>query len=135
MNKEKFWELFWYGFFGVVGTLINILIFYLLSQLLSVNYMVANLVAWVFSVAFAFVTNKIWVFKSKTWAFSVWLKECIHFVLARIGTCVFDMGYMFVSISLLHFNETISKIISNVIVIILNYVLSKIWIFRKDNRQ
>lgn len=135
MNKEKFWELFWYGFFGAVGTLVNILIFYLLSQLLCIHYMIANLVAWVFSVAFAFVTNKIWVFKSKSWAFSVWTKECIQFVFARIGTCLFDMGYMFIAISLLHFDETISKVVANVIVVILNYVLSKIWIFRKDKGQ
>ncbi len=133
MSKEKVWELFWYGFFGLVGTAVNILIFYLLSQKVKVHYIVANVVAWIFSLVFAFVTNKIWVFKSRTWQFSVWLKECVHFIVARIGTCVFDMGYMFVAISLLHFDESISKVIANVIVIILNYVLSRIWIFKPKN--
>ena len=133
MNKQKFWELFWYCFFGAVGTLVNILIFYLLSKMQNVHYLIANLVAWMFSVAFAFVTNKIWVFNSKLWIFSVWVKECIQFIFARIGTCVFDMGYMFFAISLLHFDETISKVVANVIVMILNYILSKIWIFKKNN--
>lgn len=130
MTKEKFWEFFWYVFFGVVGTVINILIFYLLSQRCSVPYLVANFIAWIFSVAFAFVTNKIWVFKSESWAFPLWLRECIQFTIARIGTCIFDMGYMFLAISILHFDETISKIVANVIVVFLNYVLSKLWIFK-----
>lgn len=131
MTKERIWELFWYAFFGVIGTVINILIFYLLSQKCGIPYLIANFVAWVFSVAFAFVTNKIWVFRSKTWAFPMWFKECVQFTIARIGTCVFDMVYMFVAISICNFNETISKVIANIIVIILNYVLSKIWIFKK----
>ena len=119
--------------FGVLGTVVNILIFWGLSQKIGVNYLFANFVAWIFSVAFAFVTNKIWVFKSKSWSFSVWMKECIQFVFARIGTCVFDMGYMFFAISLLHFDETISKIVANFVVVILNYVLSKLWIFKDNN--
>ena len=133
MNKEKFWELFWYGFFGVIGTGVNILIFYLLSQKLGIHYMVANITAWIFSVAFAFATNKIWVFKSKAWQFAVWFKECVQFVTARIGTCVFDIGYMFIAISVLHFDATVSKVIANVIVVIMNYCLSKIWIFKQKN--
>jgi len=54
-------------------------------------------------------------------------------VIARIGTCVFDMGYMFVAISLLQFGETVSKVIANIIVVLLNYILSKIWIFKQKN--
>lgn len=130
MNKAKFWEIFWYGFFGALGTAVNIAIFWALSQKACVNYLLANFAAWVFSVAFAFVTNKIWVFKSKSWTFPVWAKECAEFTLARIVTCVFDMGYMFVAVSILHFDETISKIIANTVVIITNYTLSKLWIFK-----
>ena len=132
MNKDKLLEFFWYVFFVAVGTVVNVVIFYLLSQKIGVNYLLANFVAWVFSVVFAFVTNKIWVFKSKSWAFSVWAKECAEFTLGRILTCVFDMGYMFVAVSVLHFDETISKIIANAIVVITNYALSKLWIFSKE---
>ena len=135
MTKERIWEFFWYALFGVIGTVINILIFYLLSQKCGVPYLVANFIAWVFSVAFAFVTNKIWVFKSKSWVFPMWFKECVQFIIARIGTCVFDMGYMFVAISLLDFDETISKIVANVIVVILNYILSKLWIFKRERNN
>lgn len=135
MNKEKISELFCYAFFGATGTIINVLIFYFFAQNLSVHYMLSNLIAWIFSVAFAFVTNKIWVFKSSSWAFSLWLKECLQFVFARIATCVFDMGYMFLAVSIFGWNKTVSKIIANIIVIIANYILSKMWIFRKKENS
>ena len=131
ISFEKIKEVFLYVFFGAVGTVVNILIFVLLSEKCNVQYMVANIVAWVFSVAFAFVTNKLWVFKSKSWTFSVWIKECIQFIFARIATCVFDIGYMFVAISIFNWNKTLSKIMANAIVIIANYVFSRFFIFKK----
>lgn len=130
MNKQRLYEIFCYVFFGGVGTVINILIFYLLSQRLSIHFIIANIIAWMFSIVFAFVTNKVWVFKSKSWHFTIWFKECIQFFLARIGTCFFDMIYMFIAITIFHFEATISKIVANVIVVLLNYILSKIWIFK-----
>lgn len=128
-HKEKLAELFWYAFFGAAGTLVNILIFVVLTKFCSVNYLVSNFLAWIFSVAFAFITNKIWVFKSSSWKFPHWLKECAQFLAARIATLFFDMGYMFAAVSFFHFDETISKIIANAVVIIANYFLSKLWIF------
>lgn len=132
ISFEKIKEPFLYVFFGAVGTVVNILIFVLLSEKCNVQYMVANIVAWFFSVAFAFVTNKFWVFKSKSWISSIWIKECIQFIFARIATCVFDIGYMFVAISILNWNKTLSKIIANAIVIIANYALSRFFIFKNQ---
>ena len=68
---ERLRELFWYGVFGVLTTIINMAAFWLFSDVLSVHYMVANVIAWVIAVAFAYVTNKLWVFESKSWARSV----------------------------------------------------------------
>ena len=76
---ERFRELFWYGVFGVLTTIINMAAFWLFSDVLSVHYMVANVIAWAIVVAFAYVTNKLWVFESKSWARSVWIPECIGF--------------------------------------------------------
>ena len=134
-DKDKLLELFLYLFFGALVTVINILCFVLLTEKCNIPYMISNLIAWIVAVAFAFVTNKIWVFRSPSWKITIWFKECVQFILARLATCVFDMGYMFVAVSILNFDKTISKIIANVFVIIANYVLSKFWIFKEEKNK
>ena len=128
---ERFRELFWYGVFGVLTTIINMAAFWLFSDMLSVHYMVANVIAWVIAVAFAYVTNKLWVFESKSWARSVWIPECIGFVSARLATGLLDMGLMYLMISIIGVPKMWAKLVSNVVVIIGNYVLSKLVEFRK----
>lgn len=135
-DKNKLIELLLYLFFGALVTVINILCFFLLTEICGIQYMLSNLIAWIVAVTVAFVTNKIWVFRSPSWKIAIWFKECIQFVLARLTTCIFDMGYMFISVSLFDWNKAISKIIANVFVIIANYVLSKFIIFKeKDAKQ
>lgn len=129
-NSQKLRRLFLYAVFGAAGTAVNVLIFVLLAEKCGANYLAANLAAWIFSVAFAFATNKAFVFESRSWAFPLWLKECAAFTLARIATCVFDWGCMFLAVSVLGWSKTASKIIANIIVVIANYALSRIWIFR-----
>ena len=128
---ERFRELFWYGVFGVLTTIINMAAFGLFSDTLKVHYMVANVIAWVIAVAFAYVTNKLWVFESKSWARSVWIPECIGFVSARLATGLLDMGLMYLMISIIGVPKMWAKLVSNVVVIIGNYVLSKLVVFRK----
>lgn len=127
---ERFRELFWYGVFGVLTTIINMAAFWLFSDMLKVHYMVANVIAWVIAVAFAYVTNKLWVFQSKSWARSVWIPECISFVSARLATGLLDMGLMYLMISIIGVPKMWAKLVSNVVVIIGNYVLSKLVVFR-----
>jgi putative flippase GtrA len=89
------------------------------------------------SVAFAFLTNKLWVFESKSWKSDVVGKEAGGFILARVATGVLDMVLMWLLIDVIHLStpilsgDMLAKIIVNVIVIVLNYVASKLWIFRK----
>lgn len=128
---ERFRELFWYGVFGVLTTIINMAAFWLFSDALKVHYMVANVIAWVIAVAFAYVTNKLWVFESKSWERSVWIPECIGFVSARLATGLLDMGLMYLMISIIGVPKMWAKLVSNVVVIIGNYVLSKLVVFRK----
>ena len=130
---KKYKNIILYGVFGIIGTAVNVALFVFLSEKCALHYMVSNIIAWIFSVAFAFVTNKIWVFDSKRWIFPLWLKECLSFFLARVATCVFDVGYMFVAVSLLGQDKTISKVIANVIVIIANYIFSKFFIFKHQD--
>lgn len=128
---ERFRELFWYGVFGVITTTINMVAFGLFSDALKVHYMVANVIAWMIAVAFAYVTNKLWVFESKSWERAVWIPECIGFVSARLATGLLDMGLMYLMISVIGVPKMWAKLVSNVVVIIGNYVLSKLVVFRK----
>ena len=132
---RKYKELILYIVFGVLTTLVNILSYYLVADVLSVHYLIANGIAWVFSVLFAFVTNKIFVFESKSWRVSVMLPEMGGFFLARVATGIVDMVLMWLLVDCCMWSqdgfEMVAKVLVNVVVIVLNYVASKLWIFRK----
>lgn len=124
MRIEK--ELFWYVVFGALTTLVNIVVYFLLSRL-GINYLVSNVFAWFFSVLFAYVTNRRWVFESKGTNI---LKECALFFSGRIFSGVVDTALMWLFIDMLTIGDMVSKVVIQVIVIVLNYVISK-WIVFK----
>lgn len=128
-NKTK--EILWYGFFGILTTLINIISFYLLDKT-GMNVYVNNFIAWFLSVLFAFITNKLFVFDSKSFDKKVFLKEIASFFFFRIVSLGIDMAGMYICLSILNMNKMVSKILMNVIVIVANYVFSKIFIFKKE---
>ena len=134
LNKETISYLI----FGVLTTIINIVVFWFAERELAfimsedAASLVGNVIAWVISVAFAFVTNKLFVFESKSMAFKVVMAELTGFVIARLLSLAFDEGFMFVAIVLLGMNSLLAKIISNVFVVIINYVLSKFFIFKNN---
>ena len=127
-NKIK--EVIWYGFFGVLTTLVNIISFYFLDKT-GMNVYLNNFIAWFLSVLFAFITNKLYVFNSKSLDKKVVIKEICSFFFFRILSLGIDMAGMYICISLLNIGKMISKIIMNVIVIVANYIFSKIFIFKK----
>ena len=127
--KYKFIIL--YGIFGVLTTLINIVSYSLFYSVLDVSNVISNIIAWILSVLFAFITNKLWVFESKSFEFKLFMAELGNFTLCRLATGVLDLGIMFVGVDLLKGPAIILKIVSNVIVIILNYVMSKVFVFKK----
>ena len=94
-------------------------------------YLDANTIAWVAGVIFAFITNKLWVFESKSWKPAVALKEFVSFTGARIFSFVIETLMMFVFVSIMSLDEMLSKLIVGVVVIILNYIFSKLFIFKK----
>lgn len=128
-NKIK--EILWYGFFGVLTTLVNIISFYLLDKT-GMNVYINNFIAWFLSVLFAFVTNKLFVFNSKSLDKKVVMKEIFSFFFFRILSLGIDMAGMYICISLMNLGKMISKVLMNVIVIVANYIFSKIFIFKKD---
>lgn len=125
MKIEK--ELFWYVVFGVLTTAVNIAVYFVLTRL-GINYLASNVLAWFFSVLFAYVTNRKWVFESKS---PNVLKECVLFFSGRIFSGVIDTGLMWLFIDVLAIGDVISKIVIQVIVVVLNYVISKWVVFNE----
>ena len=129
MNNSK--QIILYAIFGMLTTLVNIVVYFLFARLISINVVFSNVLAWFFSVLFAYVTNRKWVFQSQK---KQVLQECINFYVGRIGTGLLDTCLMFVFAELLEFDDLLVKICVNILVIILNYVISKFWIFTKGRK-
>ncbi len=130
-RSQKLRELFLYLFFGVFTTVINILTYYIFARLFSVYYQLSNIIAWILSVLFAFITNKLFVFQSKKVSVVDNLKEVFSFFIFRILSLLFDMFFMYIMVSFLSIDDLVSKIIVNVLVIIINYLISKILVFKR----
>lgn len=126
---EKYRELLLYGIFGVLTTLINIVVYSLCYERLGISNVASNVAAWILSVLFAFVTNKIWVFDSKSTELSVLLREAASFFGCRLATGLLDLAIMYVTVDVMAWNSMLMKCISNVIVIVVNYIASKLVIF------
>lgn len=127
----KHYEIICYGIFGVLTTIINYLSYIVCTRLFNLEALISNLIAWVLSVIFAFITNKLIVFHSKEFTLNILLKEGISFLLARVFSLLLDMLILYVMFDLMGINDLIVKIIANIVVIIVNYVLSKFMIFKK----
>ena len=126
---SKYKSLFFYLVFGALTTAVNIVTYHLCYEVWGVPNVPANVVAWVLSVAVAYVTNKLWVFESKSLSPAVVLPELWKFVAARLATGALDLVIMWVGVDLLHGPATPIKIASNAVVIVLNYVGSKVFVF------
>ena len=124
-----------YLFFGVCTTAINWLAYYLCYTILNISNIISTIIAWLISVAFAFITNKIWVFDSKSCDLKTIISELMKFFVARLATGVLDVVIMWCAVDFYHFEPTVWKLFSNVLVIIMNYFLSKLIVFRNRNNQ
>ena len=129
---QKLWPIIVYGIFGVLTTVVNVAVYHGCYEIINISNLVSTIIAWFVAVAFAFVTNKIFVFESRSWETDVALPELVKFVSCRVGTGVFEVGFMLIFVDILHFDGTISKLITNFVVIVLNFILSKLVIFRKE---
>ncbi|MDY5947957.1 MAG: GtrA family protein [Oscillospiraceae bacterium] len=156
---DKFFtrEIVTYIIFGVLTTAVNLVTFYITKQIFisigwdgvfnamlgsagwekalallgsGTDYLDATVIAWTVAVIFAFVTNKLIVFESKSWKPAVAGKEFIGFIGARLFSLLVELLCMFIMVTLLHWNEFVAKVIVQIIVVILNYVFSKLIIFK-----
>lgn len=134
-NKYK--EIIMYLIFGVLTTVISLIVYYALTYTIlnpnnSIYLQIANILSWIAGVLFAYFTNREYVFESKN---ENKLKEFISFVGARVTTLILDMIIMGVGVTFLRINDKILKLISQVLVVIVNYVLSKLIIFKKSDKN
>lgn len=130
-QMKKYKALIYYVIFGVLTTIINIVVYTVSYNQLGISNVASNILAWIFAVSVAYVTNKLWVFESRSMEVKVLIFEVVSFFGCRIATGVLDLAIMYVAVDRMAWNSTLMKCISNVIVIIANYVASKLVIFKK----
>ena len=146
-NKYK--ELINYVFFGVLATIVSIGSFKIFDVILGEHlYMISNVISWIITVIFAYFTNKLWVFQSKSWKPNVVVRELIGFFGARLFSLgVEELGLWLmidkmnigtIGFEILDFDvngNLIAKVIMQVVIVILNYIFSKLIIFRKKDKK
>ena len=128
---KKYQSFLAYAVFGVLTTVVNIVTYSICYNSIGISNILSNVFAWVLAVAFAYVTNKLWVFDSKSWAWNVLKREIPAFISCRLATGMMDIVIMYICVDVMSRHAMLMKIISNVLVIILNYVFSKLIIFKK----
>lgn len=128
-------EFITYGIFGVLTTLVNIIIFKLLFENIGIAYGIANIIAVLSAKIFAYITNKLFVFKHHCESVKELLLEIVKCVFARGFTGLVDIFGMFFAVEILNADEMITKYIIQVIVIILNYILGKKVVFKNNDRS
>ena len=141
----RYKELIIYVVFGLLTTVVNLSVFELFTRLLGAErYLITNIIAWFAAVVFAYVTNKLWVFESKSWSIRTVTKEASSFFAARVLTLGIEEAGLFILVDLCSFSELslkilfleisgelIAKAFVAVIVVIVNYIISKLVVFRK----
>lgn len=127
----KHWDIFSYLLFGVLTTVVNYMVYLPCYNWLGMSATVSNMVAWAASVAFAFLTNKPFVFKSHDWSAKTVWPELTKFVGTRLGSGILETVVIFATVDLLNWNGNIMKLAVSVFVVIINYVGSKLLVFRK----
>lgn len=128
INRYK--DILAYIFFGVCTTVVNIIVYWIAAHLLNCGTTGSTIIAWIVAVLFAYVTNRNWVFQSSADGYIYILKEMMAFFLCRLTTGLLDVICMYIFVELMQWNDMVVKCLSNLAVIVLNYVASKLIIFK-----
>ncbi len=142
---KKLWNFCWdmyrkyeeginYLIFGFLAFVLNYVLYYVFAGLLGIHHLVSTALSWALTVVFAYWTNRTFVFKSKNNNAKAVRDEFISFVGARVATEFLELGVMFLMVDCAHINEYLSKFIGQVLVIVANYFLSKLWIFKEKSK-
>lgn len=132
---KKYWEIIIYLIFGGLTTFVDFMVYWPLFHWLHWPATVSNLIAWVAAVAFAFLTNKPFVFKSYDWHPKVLFPELGKFIGCRVASFLFSEVFLAITVDWLHWHGLLMKMLVSFVVIILNYIGSKLLVFRKERRE
>ena len=127
----QYWEVLSYLIFGVLTTVVNYLVYLPCYNLLSLSAAVSNAIAWVVAVAFAYLTNKPFVFKSHDWSAKTVIPELSKFVGCRVASGVGETLILFLTVDMMGWNGAVWKLITSVLVVVANYFGSKFLVFKK----
>ena len=120
-----------YLLFGGLTTIVSIGTFAWFNVGMHMNELIANVISWIFAVTFAYVTNKVWVFSVETHGMHELFIEAFHFFTGRLFTLIVEEAILLIFISKLHFNSIVVKVVAQVVVVVLNYIISKLIVFRE----
>ena len=124
-----------YLVFGGLATVVNFVTYLIVARLMGIDEVLSSGISWFFSVLFAYITNKLFVFESKTEGIKAILIEMGSFFLARIVSGILcDVGTFAIMVRVFNINDLFAKVVTQVMVVIVNYVFSKLIIFRKKNK-
>lgn len=126
-------EVLLYLLFGGLSMIVSIVTYWLCSEWLGMHILLANITSWVAAVTFAYVTNRIWVFAQKTRGMRELLSQILRFFSGRVATLVVEEIILWVCIERLHLSNMAVKVAAQVVVILLNYVISKFLVFTKKS--
>lgn len=126
---KKYKEIINYLIFGGLTTLISIITYALFAKVFHIDYLISNILSWIIAVLFAYITNKIFVFESKS---KKNIKEITSFFFFRVVSLIMEMVILYIFVDMLHIDDLVTKIIAQIIVIVSNYVFSKLFIFKKN---
>ena len=129
---RKYKEAIDYLFWGGVAFVLSMVLFYIFANVMDIYEQIANILSWIICVIFTYLTNRTFVFQSKVKGLKKIFNEFKDFVTARLLTLVMENAILFVMIDLLTINNMISKLVGQFVVIVSNYFLSKLWIFKKE---
>lgn len=128
---RRHYDILAYLFFGGLTTVVNYIVYLPCYNRLGLSASVSNVIAWVVAVAFAYLTNKPFVFKSHDWSWGIVGPELLKFVGCRVGSGLLETAFIFITVDCLSWNGNWMKLITSILVVILNYVGSKLLVFRK----
>ena len=120
-----------YLVFGVLTTAVNYIVYLPCYNVLGLSGSASNAIAWVGAVAFAYLTNKPFVFRSHDWSAKTVIPELTKFVGCRVGSGVLETAIIFLTVDLLGWNGNVMKLLTSVLVVVLNYIGSKLLVFKK----
>lgn len=134
MNVKELWNNYKnivpYAFFGVITTMVNVVIYWIMARCFKIGVMPSTIIAWTAAVSFAYITNRRWVFHSMMHSLEGIIKESFYFFSCRIATGVIDWLCMYIFVELICVNDLVVKASVNIMVILLNYIASRLIVFK-----